>query len=279
VVNQRFATNPALVPWRDEALRRGYQSSAALPLVDGEKVIGALTLYAAEPEAFSEEEMKLLGQLAEDLAFGILMLRTRHAADQSAQRVERGMESTVQAIAATLEKRDPYTAGHERRVAALATAIAEEMQLPEHEVRGIHLAAVVHDIGKIQVPAELLAKPTKLTPLEYKLIQQHAQAGYDILKDIDFPWPIAEIVLQHHERIDGSGYPQGLKGESIVPGARILAVADTVEAMASHRPYRPGFGIERALAEIEAHRGTLHDAVACDACLRLFREKGFRLPD
>jgi PAS domain S-box-containing protein len=195
--------------------------------------------------------------------------------EQSAARLQQGMESAIEALAGTLELRDAYTAGHQRRVAALAAAIARELGLSEDEIHGIHLAATIHDLGKIQVPAEILAKPTKLTKLEFELIKTHPQAGYDLLKDIDFPWPIAQLVYQHHERIDGSGYPRGLCGEETLIGARIIAVADTVEAICSHRPYRPGLGIEASLLVITKKRGTAYDPSVVDACLKIFREKRF----
>lgn len=184
----------------------------------------------------------------------------------------------ISAMAATVEVRDPYTAGHQRRVADLATSIATEMALPRERVDGLHLAGVVHDFGKIQVPAEILSKPGRLSELEFAIIKQHPQTGHDILKGIDFPWPIAQTVLQHHERLDGSGYPQGLKGEAILLEARILAVADVVEAMMSHRPYRAGLGLEAALEEIGRNRGVRYDPDVVDACLRLFRERGYQLP-
>ncbi len=178
----------------------------------------------------------------------------------------------------TVETRDPYTAGHQRRVADLARAIATEMNLPADQIDGIRMAAAIHDLGKISVPAEILSKPTKLTNIEFGLIKTHSQSGYDILKDIDFPWPIARMVLEHHERMNGSGYPNGLTGDNILMESRILAVADVVESMASHRPYRPSLGIEAALEEIEKNKGTLYDNAVADACLRLFREKGYQLP-
>jgi PAS domain S-box-containing protein/putative nucleotidyltransferase with HDIG domain len=193
------------------------------------------------------------------------------------QKLRRSLESTIAVIAATMESRDPYTAGHQRRVADLAAAIAREMGLGDHVVQGIHFGALIHDLGKIQVPSELLSKPTKLSKLEFELIKTHPQTGYEILQGIEFPWPVADMVRQHHERLDGSGYPQGLKGEAIRLEARVLAVADVVEAMASHRPYRAGLGIEAALKEIEAKRGIWFEPAAVDACLRLFREKRFTL--
>lgn len=192
-------------------------------------------------------------------------------------RLRRALQGTVQAISTTIEMRDPYTAGHQRRVAKLAEGIALELGLSEAGVEGLKLAAEIHDIGKIYVPSEILSKPTKLTELEYTIIKTHPQAGYEILKNIEFPWPIADIVLQHHERINGSGYPNGLKDGEILPEARILAVADVVEAMSSHRPYRPAFGIDRALEEIKQNRGVLYGEDEVEACLRLITEKGFTL--
>jgi len=196
---------------------------------------------------------------------------------QKVERIRKALGATVHAIAVTVETRDPYTAGHQRRVADLARAIATEMNLSADQIDGIRMAATIHDLGKISVPAEILSKPTKLTNIEFSLIKTHSQSGYDILKDIDFPWPIARMVLEHHERVDGSGYPNGLIAEETLICSRILAVADVVESMASHRPYRPSLGIEAALAEIKKNRGTLYDTGAVDACLRLFREKGYQL--
>lgn len=176
-----------------------------------------------------------------------------------------------------LESRDPYTAGHQVRVADIARAIATEIGLDKEMIEGIRMAGVIHDIGKLSIPTEILTKPTKLTDLEFSLIKQHAQIGYEMLKNIESPWPLANIVLQHHERINGSGYPGNLKEDEILLESRILAVADVVEAMASHRPYRPSLGIEFALEEIEKNSGILYDALVADACLRLFREKGYQL--
>ncbi|MBI2286304.1 MAG: PAS domain S-box protein [Nitrosomonadales bacterium] len=190
-------------------------------------------------------------------------------------RIKDALENAIGAIAATLEQRDPYTAGHQRRVAQLAAAIAEEMGLAREVIEGIHFGGLIHDLGKISVPAEILGKPGRLSDIELGLIKVHAEAGYRIVKDIAFPWPVADMVRQHHERLDGSGYPQGLKGEQIVLEARIMAVADVVEAMSANRPYRPGFGMDAALEEITRARGTQLDPVAVDACLRLIREKGF----
>lgn len=196
----------------------------------------------------------------------------------SEKKLRTSLLDSIMALAAIVEMRDPYTAGHQRRVSELAVAIATELQLPEDQIEGIHLASVVHDVGKIRVPAEILSKPGRLSPLEFDLIKEHARNGYDILKSIDFPWPIAEIVLQHHERLDGSGYPQALKGDQILLEARVLAVADVVESMVSHRPYRPALGLEAALEEITSHRGTQFDVAVVEACTRLFRERGYQIP-
>ena len=188
----------------------------------------------------------------------------------------KALTGIFQVLSALTEKRDPYTAGHQRRVADLARAIGREMGLAVDRVEGLRLAGTIHDMGKIAVPSEILSKPTRLTEIEFNLIKVHPQVGYDILGNIDFSWPIATMILQHHERMNGSGYPAQLKGEEILLEARILAVSDVVEAMASHRPYRPALGIEAALAEIEKNKGILYDSEVASACLALFREKGFK---
>ncbi|MBL6749210.1 MAG: PAS domain S-box protein [Nevskia sp.] len=271
-------TDPAYLPWRDHSVKLGYRSVLALPLVSFGQVLGALSIYSPAADGFAEEEVKLLDQLSDDLAFGIVTLRTRQSQELSAQRLLRSMEASITAIAATVEMRDPYTAGHQRRVAELSKAIAGELGLPDEDIHGLYLAAVIHDLGKIQVPAEILSKPGKLMAPEFQIIQSHPQAGYDILKGIDFPWPIAQIIYQHHERLDGSGYPNGLKDAQILLEAKILSVADVVEAMSSHRPYRPGLGIEAALDEITHYREVRYDGKVVDACIRLFRERGYSLP-
>ena len=193
-------------------------------------------------------------------------------------RLENAVLGTVGAVSYMMDLRDPYTAGHERRVGELSARIAAEMGLGENFQRGLRVAGGVHDVGKITVPAEILNKPGKLSAIEFEIIKSHAEQGYEVLKNVDFPWPVAEVARQHHERIDGSGYPRGLKGEEIILEARIMAVADVVEAMSTHRPYRPALGVDAALAEIERGRGTAFDPVVADACLRLFREKGYQLP-
>ncbi len=199
----------------------------------------------------------------------VVDITERKNAEKERAELTRG---AVAAIAAMAEARDPYTAGHQRRVADISSAIAVELGLDDGEVEGIRIAAHIHDIGQASVPAEILVRPGRLRPLEWEMVKTHSRAGYEIVADIEFPWPVAEMILQHHERYDGSGYPRGLQSEEILLGARIIAVADTVEAMASHRPYRAAKSLEAALDEITRERGTLFDPEVVDSCLLLFRE-------
>jgi putative nucleotidyltransferase with HDIG domain len=245
-----------------------------LPLARRDGVGGAFCIGSAGPEGFDDDEVRLFTELADDLSYGVGTLSARLAREDNLSRLQSSMEATILALAATVEVRDPYTAGHQRRVAQLAMAIARELGVAADRARGLYLAAVCHDVGKICVPSDILTKPGGLTAIEFELIKTHVQAGYEILRPIDFPWPIAEIVYQHHERLDGSGYPRSLKGEAIMPESRILAVADVVEAITSHRPYRPSLGLEYALGEIRAGRGTSFDAEAVDACVRLLEVPG-----
>jgi len=404
------ATEPPSA-WRQMARASGFASAISLPLRVGGNVLGSLTIDAADPDAFDEAEVRLLGELADDLAFGITTARNRVLREQAeaqlmhserryhelfetaptayvsvraedgailqanaaterllgyaredllrmtveafhepgdegverarslfrrflsgepirdqevrlrrrdgnpvwvslsmepvrdadgriiesrasllnisarkrmeedkariGMQLQKALVQTIEAIAITIEKRDPYTAGHQTRVAELAVAIGEELGLDAERLQGLRLGAQIHDIGKIYVPAEFLNRPGQLSEAEFDIIRSHPLMGYDIVKGIDFPWPVAEMVVQHHERLDGSGYPQGLGADAILPEARIIAVADVVEAMASHRPYRPALPFAAALAEIERHKGVLYDAAVCDACLRLFRESRF----
>ena len=196
---------------------------------------------------------------------------------QTLESLRKAVGTTIQVMVSAIETRDPYTAGHQIRSATLAGTIATEMGLAQEKIEGLRMAGSIHDIGKLSIPAEILSKPTKLSEIEFSLIKEHARKGFEILKDVQSPWPLAEIVYQHHERMDGSGYPRKLQGEEILMEARILAVADVVEAMASHRPYRPSLGIDAALKEIEKNRGISYDTAVADACLRLFREKGYQL--
>ncbi|MEW6133614.1 MAG: HD domain-containing phosphohydrolase [Pseudomonadota bacterium] len=272
--NNDLAQTPVLA---EGAARLGVAADAVLPLAVNGKRLGVLWVGSGKAGVFDEELVMLLKELAGDLSFGIANLRTRAERLIVQEKLDASLDHTVAAIASLVELRDPYTAGHQRRVADLACAIARDMGLDEDRILGLHMAGVVHDIGKIHVPAEILTSPGKLTDAEFEIIKTHPKGGYEILKGIDFPWPVADIVLQHHEKLDGSGYPQGLKGEEILLEARILCVADVVEAMSSHRPYRPGFGVFPALQEISRNKGRLYDAAAVEACLRLFLEKNYSL--
>jgi PAS domain S-box-containing protein/putative nucleotidyltransferase with HDIG domain len=224
-------------------------------------------------------DLEISATYNEDEGQIVAFIRDITARKKAEARVRKSLEGAVQAIGRTTETRDPYTAGHQRRVTRLSCAIAEEMGLPKEQVEGIRVAGLTHDIGKMSIPAEILSKPSKLSGVEYNLIKTHPQVAYDILNTIEFPWPIAEIVLQHHERMDGSGYPKGLKGDEILLEARIIAVADVVEAMASHRPYRAALGLDKALEEIAGNKGVKYDPQAADVCLKLFAKKRFSFDD
>ncbi len=195
---------------------------------------------------------------------------------QAEERLKKTMNATIDTMSNMIEAKDPYTSGHQHRVCQLAVPLARELGLSEDKVEGIRIASLIHDIGKIGIPTEILSKPTRLTDMEFILIKDHSQIGYDILKSIDFPWPVARIVLQHHERLNGTGYPNKLKGDEIILEAKIIGVADVVEAMSSHRPYRPALGIDKALGEISKNKGTLYEPEVVDACIKLFKEKRFK---
>jgi integral membrane sensor domain MASE1 len=247
------------------------QSALLVPLKVAGKTIGVLQLQSVRRDAYTEEAKSALCSLANVAAVAIQNARLYGT-------IQKALETTIQTLGLTTETRDPYTAGHQRRVTELACAVAKEMHVEApliRGIRGIRAAGLTHDIGKLSVPSEILSKPSALTPLEFGLVKAHAQTGYDILKGIIFPWPVAEMVLQHHERLDGSGYPQGLKGDEISLGAKVLAVADVVEAMASHRPYRAALGIDAALREIRDHKGKLYDPDVVEACIQLFAD-GFK---
>jgi PAS domain S-box-containing protein/putative nucleotidyltransferase with HDIG domain len=224
---------------------------------------------ASDPEGHSTNRVVLLADIT-------YRKKAEEERQRSAEQLQDVLKATIEAISRTTEIRDPYTTGHQKRVAQLAFAMAGEMGLPKDKTEAIRIAAIIHDIGKINVPAEILSKPGKLSKDEFNLLKEHPQAGFDIVKDIEFPWPVAQIVIQHHERMNGSGYPSGLSGEAIIIEARILAVADVVEAMASNRPYRPALGIDKALEEISLNKGILYDADTVDVCARLLTEKGFK---
>jgi HD-GYP domain-containing protein (c-di-GMP phosphodiesterase class II) len=244
-----------------------------------------LVVYATRPNAFEAAPIEVFQHLAEQIVHGIEALEQKQLLDaerlsheETQKQLSEALAASVAAIVTAMEMRDPHTAGHQGRVAEIAVAIGKEMGWSTERLLGLRMAAMVHDIGKISIPAEILTKPTRLSAGEWALIHEHPESGYSILKDIPFTWPIAEIVREHHEKLDGSGYPRGLKGDEILPEAKVLAVADIVEAMASDRPYRAALGLEAALAEIERLAGTQLDAEAVRVCTALFREKRLVLP-
>jgi putative nucleotidyltransferase with HDIG domain len=235
-----------------------------------------LRLARIELDRLVDKRTEELSQANDELHGKVL--ETRRSEDylqNSLDRVERALEGVFKALSLTLEIRDPYMAGHQHRVSSLAVAIAQEMNLPWEKIEGLRLAGIIHDIGKIAVPTEIMTKLGRLTKTEFRLIKDHPRVGYEIVKDIAFPWPVAHIILQHHERLDGSGYPEGLVGDAILPEARILAVADVVEAICSLRPYRPALGLEKALEEVRKGRGICYDTRVVDACIKLFRDGRF----
>ena len=260
---------------RRRTLKKEIFTSVPVRVVKKDRSIIQISCSAA---AVYDEKKRVVGTVM--ILFDItVQMELESALKASLEKMGRVVDETVEALASAVESRDLYTAGHQRRVASLACAIAGEMEgIGDDQMKGINTAAILHDIGKLHVPFEILNKPGSLEDIEFAMLKKHPQTAYDILKGIEFPWPVARIVQQHHERLDGSGYPAGLVGDAILPEARIIGVADVVEAMSSHRPYRPGKGIESALEEIHKARGSFYDPEAVDACLSLFR-KGFVLPD
>ncbi len=265
------ARNRAL---EEDAARRAAQQEA--DAAERARVEKELRLARLEIDRLVDARTAELARANDELHGKVLETRRSEDYLQSTlDRLERSLDGAFRAMAMTLELRDPYMAGHQRRTADLAVAIAQEMNMAWDAVEGIRFAAVIHDIGKVAAPAEIMTKPGVLTPAELQLVKEHPRIGYEMIRDIAFPWPVAHIVLQHHERLDGSGYPEGLVGDAILPEARVLAVADVVEAACSPRPHRPPMGIKKALEEVRRGRGILFDARAVDACARLFREGRF----
>jgi putative nucleotidyltransferase with HDIG domain len=278
-------TSPFFAYWRERATGFGIYSSVTVPLVVEGLWRGALMVYAGYRQAFEPLAIEVFEDLAREISHGVQALHRKELLEsetrrraQAQQKLTEAFASIVSALVAAVEARDPYTAGHQSRVAELACAIAGEMGWDETRITTLRMAAMVHDIGKISVPSRILIKPGRLTEEELELIRLHPETGYNILKDIPFEWPVAEIMRQHHEKRNGSGYPRALKEEEILPEARVLAVADIVEAMASDRPYRSAIPLAEVLSEIENQAGVLLDEEAVQACLRLFRKRGYVLP-
>jgi PAS domain S-box-containing protein len=272
-------------PWRERARRYGIRSSASVPLnVEGDGR-GVLMVYSALPGAFGPEAVAVFERLAALTVRGIWALEQKKQLDAERERLVASQRHLAEALAASvfamvaaMEARDPYTASHETRVGEIAVAIGREMGWGDARLEGLRLAAMVHDVGKIGIPSEILNKPGRLSNAEYELVKAHPEIGYSILKNIPFTWPVADMVRQHHEKLDGSGYPLGLKAEEILPESKVMAVADIVEAMGSDRPYRASLGLDAALEEIESLAGTKLDSDAVRICCSLFREEGLIVP-
>lgn len=243
-----------------------------------EEPIGAIGSYWSVRHIPTPEQIKVMQVLADTAAIAMDNIHSQSIIAIKARQLEEAMDSTMFAVAKMVEQRDLYTSGHQKRVATIGLAIAEELGWPEERCEGVFRAGIVHDIGKIGIPSELLSKPAKLTPFEFALIKTHAEAGYEILKDVPLLLPIAQIILQHHERINGSGYPYGLRADEILPEAKILGVADVFESMISHRPYRPALGVDAAIEELVTNRGILYAPDVVDAMVNLVRNKGFQVP-
>jgi putative nucleotidyltransferase with HDIG domain len=278
--------DPRLRPWIEMYRKLGITSSAAIPIPVGGSVWGVLVVHGIRPSALGERERDVLLNLGEDIGHALASFAAVDSARASEsarvstlQELQEANVNSVRALAATVEARDPYTAGHEMRVAHLAVRIGKRIGLTPHQLDGLLLGGNLHDIGKIGVPAEFLAKPGRLLKAEMDVVREHPRIGREIVRQIKFPWPIAEIIGQHHERIDGSGYPDGIKGDQICIEARVLAVADVVEAMLSHRPYRPGLKLDQAVEELRSGRGTKYWPEAVDACLAMIAAPGFTVLD
>jgi len=259
----------------EEELARKYPSSLRLPLSLETEQYGMLNVHSTNARAFGEPEQSYLQEIAGDLSVGLHSLRLEKRLASGVLEAQRMLSQTIDVITSISESKDPYTTEHQKRVAELSYLIALEVGLGGEKAEQVRVTALVHDIGKIGIPTELLVKPGKISEAEFQMIKAHSEIGFEIMKSVDFGWPLAQIIRQHHERLDGSGYPLGLKGGDILPEARIIAVADVVEAMATHRPYRAALGVEAALAEIESRKGSRYDPDYVDACLRLFREQAY----
>ncbi|MBD3561021.1 HD domain-containing protein, partial [Planktothrix sp. FACHB-1355] len=274
--------DPSYRTWRQEALKSGFRSVASLPLFESGRVAAVLNIYSHQPNAFDGEEIYYLEALAADLSRALVNIESiskyeRIDAERLAA-ISRSQEALLEAVGAlseTIEVRDPYTAGHQRRVAWLAVEIGKQLGLNEDRLKSLHIAGILHDIGKISIPAEILSKPGRLSKIEFELIKEHPKVGEEILRKVSFDWPIATIVGQHHERLDGTGYPRGVAGENILEEARILAVADVMEAMISHRPYRPGLSLEEAILELENGIDSKYDGNVVKSCIKIMKEGGY----
>ena len=270
-------TDIKFLPWREKAEEYGYKSVITIPIESNKNVIGVLVVYADSEDSFKKDEIELFHRLTKNIAQGIYILRLKKEREEAQRAQYEILLETIDAFVLAIEKRDPYTAGHQKRVTKLAVAIAKKAGLSNDRIEGLRLGALIHDIGKIYVPGEILNRPGKISKPEFDLIKLHPEIGEEIISGINFPWDIGKMIIQHHERLDGSGYPNGLKEDEIIMEAKIIAVSDVVEAINSHRPYRPALGIEIALDEIKRGRGKYYDSQIVDFCVDLFENENFKL--
>jgi putative nucleotidyltransferase with HDIG domain len=262
---------------KDIILKNNFSSSILLPLIHKGRILGLINIFSDHDDSFREQENKILLKIANNLSNDIRGLKLEIQLKDAMKQLQRALYETIDAITLMSEIKDPYTSGHQKKVAIISSAIATELGLSKDTIDGIYVAGLLHDVGKISVPNDILAKPGKLNEGEFIIIKNHPVVSYNILEHIEFPWPIASIVNQHHERIDGSGYPHGIQGNEMSIGSRILSVADVVEAMTAHRPYRPALGLKKALSEIENNKGILYDREITEACIKVFKEKKVKL--
>jgi putative nucleotidyltransferase with HDIG domain len=273
---QRLQSNDgAGLSWSDLAVAEGFEAILAVPIFAEERVKFVLRILVRQQDGFGDEEIRLLESLGQDLSHALHVLDSLNRYDavsaekaDAVGRLKTVIYEVIEAFGAAIDKLDPYTAGHEARVSDLAVRIARRMGMAPERLEGLMLGGLIHDIGKIGVPLQILTKPGRLTPEEFALVKSHVEAGYEVMKNIQFPWPINRIIREHHERLDGSGYPAGLKGDEICLEAQIVAVADVAESMTSHRPYRPALKLEVAVAELQRGKGSLYNVSAVEACLQ-----------
>ena len=257
----------------DLMLKNNFLSSILIPLKHNGSILGLINIFSGHKNSFREQENKILLEIANNLSNDIRGLKLEIQLKDTMKQLQRALYETIDAITLMSEIKDPYTSGHQKRVAIISSTIAAELGLSKDMIDGIYVAGLLHDVGKISVPNDILAKPGKLNEGEFLIIKNHPIVSYNILEHIEFPWPIASIVNQHHERMDGSGYPYGIQGEEMSVGSKILSVADVVEAMTAHRPYRPALGLKKALSEIGDNKGILYDREITEACIKIFKEK------
>ncbi len=273
VIRHKYSKIHRVDTTEELVLKNNFSSSILIPLKHKDCIIGLLNIFSDHEDSFNEHEKNILLKVSSNLSTDIQGLKLEIQLEDTMKQLQRALYETIDAITLMSEIKDPYTSGHQKKVALIASAIATELGLSKDKIDGIYVAGLLHDVGKISVPNDILSKPGKLNEGEFIIIKNHPIVSYNILEHIEFPWPVADMVSQHHERIDGSGYPNGVCGEEMSVEARILSVADVVEAMTAHRPYRPALGVKKALSEIERNRGTLYDHEIAEACIKLFREK------